>query len=47
MIVRSQNPDFQLLGAQILYQKVERDLDQLQLSERLELKTFIFKQLQN
>lgn len=47
MILHSQNPDYQLLGAQLLYQKVERDIDQLQINERIELKGFIFGQLVN
>jgi hypothetical protein len=29
MITGQQVPDHQLLGAQILYQKLERDIDQL------------------
>lgn len=47
MILRSEITDFQLLGAQILYQKVERDIKELELAERLELKTFVFNQLTN
>jgi hypothetical protein len=35
MIFHSTNPDHQLLGAQLLYQKVERDIDQLQTNERI------------
>lgn len=33
MITKVVSPDFQLLGSQLLYQKIERDLDQLQQKE--------------
>lgn len=35
MIFHSLDTDYQLLGAQLLYQKIERDIDQLQLNERI------------
>jgi len=33
MITKATNSDFQLLGSQILFQKIDRDLDELQLTE--------------
>jgi hypothetical protein len=45
MIQHSPDTNFVLLGAQLLYQKIEKDLHQFDPAFRLQLKDFLFQEL--
>ena len=47
MITKTNNPNYQFLGAQILSQKIERDSSDLSTDELNSLKEFLFRQLGN
>jgi hypothetical protein len=42
MIQMSTDPNFIFLGAQLLYQKIEKDLHQFDSSFKIQLKNFLF-----
>lgn len=45
MIQESGDTNFVLLGAQLLYQKIEKDLHQFETTFKIQLKNFIFEEL--
>lgn len=47
MITGQNRQDYQLLGSQLLYQKVERDVSDFSTTHLNELKEFLLRQLAN